>query len=400
MLIFPCKLAGIAFDFSPREWDNDGVPMCWRHELGQAILPYGYAKGVAAMKRKTICSIALLACALVATLLFALLPSLSFGYSERVAAPVSRLLGYLTGFIPFPLFELVVLFGAAAFVLFLIIAICRAVQQNSARPFRMVFDGALLTVAILLAGYALLWTPIARGGGLDGLAEGENVYTVDALESLCVDLIYQANALSSEVTDAQGRYRLPYDTQTMLEKSVALLTETPFITAQPAAPKLARYSEWMKLFSIAGLYSPWTGETLISEKENSVTIPFTACHEAAHAAGIGREEEANFIAYLACMAGDAHFRYSGSLSALLYAMDELKTIDRAAWITMRQEMSPSVQGDFYRMNGFGDAAETIWNTIVGGVADTFLRIGGQSGVGSYGEMTGLLLKWRELSRSA
>lgn len=353
------------------------------------------------MKKKLLVSLALLSCGLLAYWLFASLPGFASWYSRTIIAPLSAAMGSLSAAIPFPLFEAALLLLAIAFLGALIGSVVRSLIRRTGKPFHRFLDNLLLSLALIVVGYVLLWTPVARSGALGNqLSVNQTAYTVEALDALCRDLIHQANALNSEVSDAQGRYQLPHGTKKMLEASTSLLIETPFIEREPAAPKLARYSEWMKLFNIAGLYSPWTGETLISEKEYIVNLPFTACHEAAHAAGIGREEEANFVAYLACMKGDAHFQYSGTLSALLYAMEELKSIDRPAWVALRQEMSFSVQGDFYRMNGFDDARDSKWSAFIGGGADIFLRLGGQGGVGSYSEMTGLLLKWRELNSEA
>ena len=44
-------------------------------------------------------------------------------------------------------------------------------------------------------------------------------------------------------------------------------------------------------------------------------IPHTICHELSHLKGFMREDEANFIGYLACIGSDSpDFRYSGYLT--------------------------------------------------------------------------------------
>ena len=48
-------------------------------------------------------------------------------------------------------------------------------------------------------------------------------------------------------------------------------------------------------------------------------MPATMCHELSHLKGIIREDEANFIGYLACVdAEDDFFRYSAYLSVITY----------------------------------------------------------------------------------
>ena len=75
-------------------------------------------------------------------------------------------------------------------------------------------------------------------------------------------------------------------------------------------------------------------------------IPFTACHELSHLRGFMQEEEANFIAYLACSRSDnVQFRYSGNLLGWVYCMSVLHTVDYDAWEEVRQTLAPEVEPD-------------------------------------------------------
>jgi len=65
---------------------------------------------------------------------------------------------------------------------------------------------------------------------------------------------------------------------------------------------------------------PFTGEANVNISMPHTSIPFTACHEMAHQIGFAREDEANFIAYIACKNHPSpDFQYSGILSALINA---------------------------------------------------------------------------------
>jgi len=56
----------------------------------------------------------------------------------------------------------------------------------------------------------------------------------------------------------------------------------------------------MSYLGIGGVYFPFTGEANVNISMPHTSIPFTACHEMAHQIGFAREDEANFIAYIAC----------------------------------------------------------------------------------------------------
>ena len=61
-------------------------------------------------------------------------------------------------------------------------------------------------------------------------------------------------------------------------------------------------------------------------------IPHTICHELSHLKGFMREDEANFIGYLACIGSDSpDFRYSGYLTGWVYAGNALAKADLEAY---------------------------------------------------------------------
>ena len=54
-------------------------------------------------------------------------------------------------------------------------------------------------------------------------------------------------------------------------------------------------------------------------------MPFTICHELAHLKGYIYEDEANFIAFMACINSDnLFFQYSGYLNVLNYVSKDFR----------------------------------------------------------------------------
>ena len=90
-------------------------------------------------------------------------------------------------------------------------------------------------------------------------------------------------------------------------------------------PKPVLFSELMSYADIAGMYFPFTVESNINTDGPFFTIPATMGHEMAHQCGFMREDEANFIGYLACKdATDPLTRYSGYSLAYDYALSALE----------------------------------------------------------------------------
>ncbi len=50
----------------------------------------------------------------------------------------------------------------------------------------------------------------------------------------------------------------------------------------------------------AGYYNPFTGEAQVNMLDPDFRLPYTTCHEMGHQLGYAKENEANFIGFLAC----------------------------------------------------------------------------------------------------
>ena len=92
-------------------------------------------------------------------------------------------------------------------------------------------------------------------------------------------------------------------------------------------PKPLINSRLLSVQQLCGIYSPFTIEANYNREMPYYNIPHTICHELSHLKGFMREDEANFIGYLACIGSDSpDFRYSGYLTGWVYAGNAPKVI--------------------------------------------------------------------------
>ena len=152
----------------------------------------------------------------------------------------------------------------------------------------------------------------------------------------------------------------------------------------------------MSYQKLQGEYSPFTIEANYNGDMPDTDKPSTVCHELSHLKGFMREDEANFIAYLACRASDsAAFRYSGALLAYIYSGNALYKENPERMIAIRDRLCGQARADLAEHNCY-------WRSFDGAVADisdkmndTYLRANAQTdGVKSYGRMVDLLLAER------
>jgi hypothetical protein len=127
-------------------------------------------------------------------------------------------------------------------------------------------------------------------------------------------------------------------------------------------------------------------------------LPATAAHEMAHQRGFAREDEANYIAYVACtMHPDADFQYSGIMLGVIYSMNALADADMDMYKQLVKKYTPQVRKDLVNDNEFWQKYKGKVEEVANNVNNTYLKSNGQQdGVQSYGRMVDLLLaEYRE-----
>ena len=144
-----------------------------------------------------------------------------------------------------------------------------------------------------------------------------------------------------------------------------------------------------------GIFVCLTAEACVNPDTYTVWIPFTMCHELAHRQAVAAEDEANFCAYLACMASeDDDFRYSGAFGAYIYCHNALSKIDKTAASQIWSTLSDGVLADIRAANAHYEQYEGKVQDAAQKVNDTYLKaFSEESGVQSYGEAADLLIAW-------
>ena len=114
--------------------------------------------------------------------------------------------------------------------------------------------------------------------------------------------------------------------------------------------------------------------------------------------GIAKENECNFIAWLACStSGMADFEYSGYLSAYTYCINALYRADKDLWKKASEHCSDGMIRDLKNENAYwgkfkGEVMEVSQN-----LNDSFIKSNRvESGILSYNLMVELLLRYYDI----
>lgn len=100
------------------------------------------------------------------------------------------------------------------------------------------------------------------------------------------------------------------------------------IMAAPGVPKRSLLALYFRWAAIDGMTDPYFLEIIVNPDVLPVERPFVVAHEWAHLAGYADESEANFVAWLTCLQGNARMQYSGWLTMYVHLSNALPQDDR------------------------------------------------------------------------
>lgn len=319
-------------------------------------------------------------------------------YSVTVYRFLTGTLGRLTGIVPFSVSEL------GLYVL-VICCICYGIYRIR-RPARLL-SGTFLLVSALFFVYTvncgINYYRQPFSASLDFKVQPSSV---EELKKLCVYLTQMVNeTLPEAIEDGEEAGQSHFSSARQLNRDGVAAMEKlgsvyPGLKGYYPQPKGLLISEILSYQQLSGIYSPFTIEANYNGDMTAYNIPHTICHELSHLRGYMREDEANFIGYLACVGSDSlEYRYSGYLSGWIYAGNALAKVDMDAYRELAEQLSPQARADLKANNLFWDQYEGKVAETANKMNDTYLKANSQSdGVQSYGRVVDLMLAYYWESR--
>jgi hypothetical protein len=315
---------------------------------------------------------------------------------------LSQILSSVFGIFPFSVAEILVIL-LLFFVFFILIRFFLQLIKNKENRKQRMWRGLLnagcfasvaLFLFVILAGINYYRYPFSY---YSKLQIGDS--SVEDLYALNEHLIQEANRLRVKAhTDENGVFQLPmkeYQLADLANHAMEhLAKEYPVLDGSYGAPKPVLLSPLMSYTEITGIFMPFTMEANVNVAAPDYSVPATMLHELAHLRGFMREDEANYIAYLAGIeSGNDEIAYSSTMLAVETAGNALYEQSQSLYFKIRDQYSKGVLKDIresikYWQKYDDGAISTISNTM----NDTYLKANNQTdGVKSYGRMVDLLI---------
>ncbi len=325
-------------------------------------------------------------------------------YARGIYPVLQRLIGGAVSWFSFSVSEIVIalaVLGALAYIVFCIIWICRDTKGWKHTLYRAGVNILCVASVIYFAFVITMGLNYYRVPAAQYLSLQVRSYSVEELKDTTAWLAEQASLERKNLPeDENGVFALEGDFSEIAAEAQSCFNKISD-TYEDIGRTFARnkpmvFSPLMSRLLTMGVYFPITMESNINTQISDHTLPSTMCHELSHTRGYMREEEANFLSFLACMQSErADFRYSGYMLAFTYALSELAQVDEAAAIEVAQSVySGVVRDDVSDQQYWDQFRETTLAQTGGEIYDAYLQSNNQpQGMKSYGEMLDLVIAW-------
>jgi len=314
--------------------------------------------------------------------------------------PLRQALSRVCAIFPFSAAELLCTLGVLALIAWLVWTVVSVAKRGP--RLRTLWKRLRLLLAVALILYLLLCLLLGasyRGDSFQdrsGLrALPQSVETLREVTELFVDRLTEASARVSRNSD--GTFAVSQEEIFSAAADIYRGAEArfPLLTLSDVTPKRAFYSRLMSIFNYTGFYFPYTGEATLNVDPPNNLLPATIAHEMAHQRGVASEQEANFVAVLACVeSGNAVYEYSGWLFGFIHLGNALYQRDKDTYFALAERLPEEVWADIEANREYWAQFETKAAEVSDKVYDSMLKSYGQSmGVQSYGAVVDLLLAW-------
>ena len=303
-------------------------------------------------------------------------------YSRGAYPLLQNGLTWISSLAPFALLDVTLIGLAAGWLVFVV----RRWRTGPIR--RAAADAAVslvLIVSILILVFMVVWGLNYRRVPLEARLDYSAArVTRDATQSFAALALDRVNALEpSKQTTAASHDAL---VRAFAETERRLGATR---TARTAEPKTSLFSWYLRMAGIDGMVDPWFLEILVNPDVLEIEYPFTLTHEWAHLAGYADESEANFVAWLTCVAADSRAQYSAWLEAYQYAR---AAIARDARRELDRRLAPDVVADLRAIAERLGSADPAVSGFARNVYDSYLRTQGvDEGIASYGAVLRLMV---------
>lgn len=338
--------------------------------------------------------------------ILARIPAVCDYYTDHIFGIWTETYGRVTGLFPFSVGESMLIL-AVLLILVWIVSLFLLIFLHNKRRYRRylrTYSKSLLALALVVVLIMTLNCSMLYGcSKLDLKKRHSMEYTALEIQKLWNYVASECNRLSSEVQrDAQGNPIYQGDRDEAVRNAMKKLSsDYPRFRGWYPHPKPIHFSYIMYQAYCTGVYFPFSMEANYNTYLSDLSYCATTAHELSHLKGYIYEDEADFMAYLACTGSeDSYLQYSGYLSILGYLQsDYLATEpDSSQEVALLDQVYTDSANFTYTEDSYEEieSEEPVFDretveTFSEGITDTYMEY--YNATPNYEEVTKLMLAY-------
>lgn len=312
-------------------------------------------------------------------------------FNRYVSSVFRAVFAHITSLFPFSVAETLILCMIPVAVIFFIYSV--KVSANNNTLTKQIFR-VVMVICFIFSTFVLNYSTGYNTRPLDERMGLEvSTPTEDELYSACAMAAVELYDLEESIyVSESGSTKMPYSFSEMTDKLNeaydALYEKYDFISPLHTGVKQIALSRPLTYTHMSGFYTFFTGEANVNMNYPDYVIVYTTAHEMAHQRGIAREDEANYIAFLACIeSADEYIRYCGYANILEYLSSALAKVNYERYSSQVYDFFPKITKN--ELAAYARAFEPYSDNIAADISsaanDTYLKSQGVSeGEESYG----------------
>lgn len=320
-------------------------------------------------------------------------------YTNGVYPFISKVQRFLFGWLPFSIGDLFYGF-VILLLLYKIFRFFKVIFQKkfTRRYFITSLQQIIFLFLFIYVTFNLLWGLNYNRQGISAqLGIEVKTYSIEDLSTLTYTLQERLNEYAALVTEEQrdtfNKKRNLFAEASDAYKGIG--EQYSFLKYTPKSVKPSLFSYLGNYLGFQGYYNPFSGEAQVNTTIPRFLEPFVTTHEIAHQLGYAKENEANFVAFLACRHSSSPvLKYSLYFDMYNYAINEVSKRDTALLRSFQQQLHPQVVKDIREWREFYKRYRNAIEPIITWSYGHYLKANNQpAGKQTYNEVVAWLIAY-------
>ncbi|WP_342645157.1 DUF3810 domain-containing protein [Mucilaginibacter sp. CSA2-8R] len=317
-------------------------------------------------------------------------------YAEGLYPAINAVRNFLIGWLPISLGDLLYL-ALIAYLVYSVVRFVRLLINKSFNHIPLSIMRLIIGFQIFACAFYLLWgLNYFRPPAAVLLQLPQQEYNLNDLTKITRLLIDSTNATQRAYSQWARINKSEPDYCAVASAAVKKLPDhfKQFKTYRPVA-KTSLFTPLLNYMATSGYFNPFTGEAQVNYQMPLVNTPVTACHEMAHQMGFAREDEANFVGFLAARQSTDHLtRYSAYYLAMQEFMRQVRRRDTAEFNQLKKQISQPVKNNLKADRLYWEHYENQISYVTSIFYDNFLKANNQpQGLLTYNRMIYLTMAY-------